>query len=1064
MPDQSDRPSTDNAERVTGALTRFSLERRVTMLMLFVTILVVGFIATLGIPLELVPKGFTGQSLFVSVPWPNAPAEEVMEKITLPLEEELSTVRGLDQINSYSSSSGGRAFIRFKQGTDMQIAYREVRDRLQRAKALFPEDVERTYIFKEDSSGIPVAAVGLAIDPSLTDYYTLVNKEVIERLQRIDGVAKVEANGLEEKAIIIELDKRLADAHGLNIYELAQDLGGDNFTLASGDVRDGGKEMLLRSVATYKSLEEIENRRLTPSTRLRDVARIKYEEEEKRYSVRVNSRPAVAAIVFKEGEANTVEVSRAVRAAVDEMRLNPRLSNIYIEGLFNQGEVVEESIDSLVRSGQIGGMLAALVLFTFLRRFRLTAIITLSIPLSIVISLIVIYFAGESLNLLTMLGLMICVGMVVDNSVVVAENIHRFHKDGLPRREACIHGAAEIALAITLSTLTTVIVFLPAALVEGQGQFFLVRLALPICVALLASLMVALVFVPLAVYLTLPPSNGSRQPGAWQRFHLRLNEVLRGWYEATFGRLNRGYVSMLGWSLKRRLDLVLLLSLVFTATTMIAFKKIEFVESQEEDQTSFEIDVDSSNEYSFEDMREYFAACEKVIEERQDEFGLRGYFIFFRSRGGNIQGWFDEDAERTESAKATAEKLLAALPRKPGIKLRYGRENQGEEAKGKDVYVMRLEGDDPVLLEDIAEALEPQILAVAGVIGIRAQEENSPNEVGLIVDRDRANASQVNPQVIAGMVGYALRGTALPRYSDNGREIPVRIRFREEDRTSLNDLDNFWVPTANEEVVPVSALTSTRMLNNPRSIFRNNKRISRTITIELSKETAKETRERIAGLQRQLDLPEGISFGQSQFTSVNEELQNLIFAASVSVLFIYLLMGFLFESFILPLSIILTIPLAAVGVGWAHYFSGLDMDFLGVVGGILLVGVVVNNGIVLIDYVNRLRADGHDRAEALLTAANRRFRPILMTAMTTIFGMIPLTISKPSEIGLSYKSFGITLIGGMSTATLLTLLVVPIFYTLFDDARLAFGRTLKQVLSRGAGSPAAAGDAPAFKA
>lgn len=1043
----SEKPRLDQAETITGAMTRFALNRRVTMLVLFVTILVVGFIATLGIPLELVPRGFTSQSLFVFVPWPNAPAQEVLDKITLPLEEELSTVRGLDQVNSFSFAAGSRVFIRFKQGTDMKVAYREVRDRLERARALFPEDVERTFIFKEDSSGIPVAAIGLAIDPSLTDHYTLIEKEILDRLRRIDGVAKVEANGLEEKAIIIELDKRLSDAHGLNIYQLAQDLGGDNFTLASGTVRDAGKEMLLRSVATFKSLDDIENRQLTPTTRLKDVARIKYDEEEKRYSVRVNSRPAVAAIIFKEGEANTVEVSRNILAALDELKKNPRLSNIYMEGLFNQGEVVEESIGNLVDGGLQGGVLSALVLFIFLRRFRLTAIITLSIPLSIVIALVVMYFAGETLNILTMLGLMICVGMVVDNSVVVAENIHSFHKDGWPRREACIHGAAEIALAITLSTLTTVVVFLPAALVEGQGQFFLIRLALPICVALIASLLVALVFVPLAVYLTLPTTENRHEPNAWQRFHLRMNAVLRGLYERTFGWLNRAYCRLLELSLNRRLDVVLLLALLFAATWFVAFKDLEFVENQEEDQSSFEIDVDSSNEYSFEDMKEFYADCERVLERRKSEYGLKGYFVFFRSRFGRIEGWFDDDQPRTQSAKQTAEKLLADLPKKPGIKLRYGRESESEDAKGKDVYVMRLEGDDAAVLDQIAEELEPTLLALPGVLGIRAQSENSPSELGLVIDRDRATASQVNPEVIAGMVGYALRGAALPRYSEAGREIPVRIRFREENREGVADLNNFWVPTLTGEVLPLASLTSTKVLDTPRGIFRNNKRISRSITIELKKDQENDARERIAAVQRQLDLPEGVSFGTWQFASMDEELKNLMFAGSVSILFIYLLMGFLFESFVLPLSIILAIPLGAVGVGWVHYFTGKDLDFLGIVGGILLAGVVVNNGIVLIDYIIRLRAEGIERGAALVRAADRRFRPIMMTALTTIIGVIPLTVSKPTSIGLSYKSFGLTLLAGMTTATFLTLLVVPIFYTFFDDARVAMGRALKRVLS-----------------
>jgi hydrophobic/amphiphilic exporter-1 (mainly G- bacteria), HAE1 family len=319
---------------------------------------------------------------------------------------------------------------------------------------------------------------------------------------------------------------------------------------------------------------------------------------------------------------------------------------------------------------------------------------------------------------------------------------------------------------------------------------------------------------------------------------------------------------------------------------------------------------------------------------------------------------------------------------------------------------------------------------------MRRGEEPSPSEMALVVDRDRATASAVSPEIIAGMVGYALRGSSLPKFNQDGREVPVRIRFQESDRESLKDLSAFQIPVEGGGFVQLSSVTKSRVLNTPKHIFRSNKRINRTLTVELKKEGAKEARENLMSLQRQFSLPEGVSFSQSRVMSMDEEISNMMFAGGMSILFVYLLMGFLFESFILPLSIIFTIPLAAIGVAWIHYFTGKDIDFLGIVGAILLVGVVVKNGIVLIDYVIRLRSEGMERTQALLTASNLRFRPIMMTALTTIIGMIPLTVSKPNEMGLSYKSFGLTLIGGMTTATLMTMLVVPVFYTFFDDLRV----------------------------
>ena len=1036
----------DHTGRMVSTLTEWALRRRISVLVLLMSIVVVGIVASTGIPVELFPRGFTSQSLFVGVPWQNAPTAEVLDKITLPLEEELSTVHGLDRINSFSTLGFARVFLRFKQGTDMDVAYREVRDRTQRARSRFPEDADRIYIRKDDASGIPVCVIGLAVDPSLTDRYNLIKYEVIKRLERIDGVANVAADGLEEKEILIELDRKKAEAHGLNIYQLSQTLGSDNFTMASGNVRDSGKKFLLRSLANYKSLEELENRPVTPTLRLKDIARIKFEEPEKRYSVRVNSRPAVAAVVFKAGEANTVEVSHRIKKAFEEMKQNPRLAGTFMEILFDQGEVIEDSLANLVHGGVVGGVLAALVLFIFLRRIRLTGIITLSIPLSMLMALTAMYFAGETLNILTLLALMIAVGMVVDNSIVVAENIQRMHKDGMSRRDACIKGAGEIALAITLGTLTSIVVFVPVSLVEGEGQFFLVRLALPISVSLLASLLVALVFVPLAVYLTLPSNEKRKQYAALRWSHEKINAVMRRFYDLTFERINRLYCHALEFFLKRRLDFVLVMIALFALTYFIPFKKIEVVEQQEEDRTSFQIGVEFASEYSFEDVGDYFTEAEKLLEKKKDEYGLKGYFAFYRRQFGRVEGWFDDTKKRPFSAKQVGERIVKELPKRPGIKIHFGRDNQ-EDGKNQEIFEFKLEGDDARILDEVVTRIEPMIQRVDGVIGIRSGEDPAPTEMALVVDRDRANASDVNPEVIAGLVGYALRGSSLPKYNQEGREIPVRIRFQERDRESLTDLSSFQIPAGTNGAIPLSALISPKVLNTPKNIWRSDKRISRTLAVELKKEGAKETRDYLMALRQRISLPEGVSFNETRVKTKNEEIASLMFAAELSVIFIYLLMGFLFESFVLPLSIICTIPLGGIGVAWIHYLTGKDMDFLGIVGGILLIGVVVNNGIVLIDYVIRLRAEGVERAQALVTASARRFRPIAMTALTTIIGMVPLTVSPPSRLGISYKSFGLTLIGGMTTATILTLLVVPIFYTFFDDARTAFARVLKRALT-----------------
>jgi len=1033
-----------------GSLSRFSLDRRITVLVLFLTLLVVGVVATLGIPVELIPSGYDHPGLMVSVPWEDAPSKEVVDKITVPLEEELSTVRGLDQMITVSFTGRARAYVMFKQGTDMDIAYREVRDRVERARNRFPDDVERVYVYKDDASGIPVFVLGVAVDESLVDSYNLIQNEIILPLSRVDGVASVEADGLIEKEILIELDRQKTAAAGLNIYELAMQLNGDNFTMASGTVRDGSRKLLLRSVARFDSLEALERRPVGPSTRLGDVAKVSYAQPERDFRVRAMSKPAVAIVVMKEGGANIREVSQNVERVIEGLEANPRLRDVEMLTLFSQGEVIDEALTTLLTSGAIGGLIAGCVLFLFLRRFRLTLIIALGIPLSLLIGLTVMYFSGESLNLLSLLGLMLCVGLLVDNSVVVAENIHRLHREGMERRQACIHGAGEVGLAITMSTLTTIVVFLPVALVSGPGQFFLLRLAIPVCVSLAASLLVALIFLPLCVYLTLPATpEAATAPGVLRSGHNRLNNLLRAAYEATFGRLNRGYNRLLAGFLTRRFDLVLVLGVVFAVTVAVPMKHVEFVDVQEEERSGFYIGVDMPASYTLEETEEWFLSAEKIIEDKAEELDLEGWFLFHRKTFGELQGWFNRPRTTDLTPKEVTEIVLEALPKRPGIELNVGEDRDTADDKGPAVYSVTLYGEDWDILEAVGNELEKVLAQVPGVLGPIGGNTQTPNELALVIDRERAQQYGVNPQVVAGVVSYALRGTPLPKFYTEGKEIPVRVRFQEKDRESLTELSSFQVPNASGEMLPLSALTEAKFLPTPRVFVRRDKRMGAVITLELKDGEEDAARQRLAAITQAVDLPEGVTLGANrQQQSLNEDLEGMQVAGALSVVFIYLLMGFLFESFILPLSIVLTIPLSAIGVWWVHFATGYDLDFLGVVAIVLLIGVVVNNGIVLIDYVNRLRNLGQSRTEALLTATNRRFRPIMMTAITTVGGMVPLALAGANSIGLSYTSFSLTLIGGMTTATLLTLLVIPVFYTFFDDARETLGAALRRALGR----------------
>ena len=1055
-------PDSSEVERFSSSavfLPRFSLDRRITVLMLVATLIVLGVVAIVSTPLELIPSGFSQPFLRVAAPWRDAPPQEVLDKVVLPLEEEISTVGGLSNMFSIARTGYGQVFLSFKHGTDMDVAYREVRDRVERARVTLPDDLEQVFVRKNDDTSMPVGMVGLAFEEGMSDVYDLIQNEIVLPLERIDGVAAVEANGLESKEILIELDRERVAAAGLNIYQIAQDLARDNFTMASGHVRSGDRKLLLRSVARFAQPDSVRELMVAPSVRLSDIATITYDEPDKEYSVRVNSRPAYALAVMKEGDANTLEVAERVYGVIEELQENPRLAGTEVGMIMDQGSIIRESLSTLLDSGRVGAMFAMIVLFFFLRRLRMSLIIALSIPLSMVVALVTMYFAGESLNVLSLLGLMISVGLLVDNSVVVAENIHRIHREtGCSRRDAALRGTSEIALAITTATLTTMVVFLPVSLVEGQGQFFLLRLAIPISVSLAASLLVALVVVPLAVYLTLPEHRREQRETRLERFQELVNAVLRVAYERTFGVLARGYAAVLGYYSRRRLDLVLTLVAVFVVTNVVAGKHVGLVPIAEDEMSFFEIDVEMPDNMTFEESSRWFRRAEQQIEAlNEEELGLEFYMLFHRRNWGEIQGAIAADSDRDLSTREITERILEVLPELPGVEYHTGMMSEAESEDKLETEVLTLYGEDSVVLGEVAEDLEDLLEEVPGVLGAKRATERQPNELALVMDRDRAQRQQVDPMALASVVGYALRGQPLPRVYYGGRDIPVRVRFQEEDREGLTELGNFEVPGDAGDTVALSTLVDVEQLPAATGIFRRNKQTARRVTLELEEGREDEARRAIYGALASVDLPEGVGFGQRTVRGFgSDEARNLTFAAMLSIVFVYLLMGFLFESFLLPLAILVTIPLANLGVTWIHFAVGRDLDFLGLVGLIILIGVVVNNGIVLLDYVNRLRQEGLERSRALLLATERRFRPIMMTALTTICGMVPLTLGEPMRMGLSYKSFGLTLIGGMVTSSLLTLLVVPVFYTLLEDARDA----MKGLLASSLATRIRSGDMP----
>ena len=839
-------------------LPRLSLGRPIGVIVVVGAVLVMGLVAALSLPIELIPSGYSSPFLRVTVPWRDAPPQELLDKITIPLEEELATVRGLENQFSFCAVGFTQVFLSFAHGTDMDVAYREVRDRIERARARMPDDVEQVLIRKDDDAMMPVAMVGLIVEEETADVYNLVQNEVILKLERVPGVASVDAQGLLEREVLIELDRQRVEAAGLNIFEIAQDLASDYFTLASGNVRAGDRKLLLRSVARYPAPQNVRDMWITDTVRLGDIASIRYDVPDDEFRVRVNGLPAYAIQVQKEGEANALEVAGEVERLVKELAQNPRLAALEVDIIMSSGEIIRDSMGVLLSSGRIGAIFAMIVLFFFLRRLRMSLIIAFSIPLSMVAAVVAMYFFGETFNVISLLGLMISVGLLVDNSVVVAENIHRLHQSGVGRRQAALQGAGEIALAITTATLTTVIVFLPVSLVDGQGQFMLLRLVIPITVSLLASLVVALVVVPLMVYVTLP-SQRAAEKGALRQVRDASNVVLRRAYEATFGLLNRAYRGMLGYGLRRRLDVVLALVAALALTQFAARGRLEVVPMSEDDQAFFNIEVRLPRNMSFDETIEYFARAEEKIDGLRDELGLE-YLVFFHERTwGQIQGIMATDVDTGLKPREVTQRVLDLMPEMPGVRFHTGFASE-QETTDKALETLTLFGEDADVLEEVASGIEDRLVRVPGVLAVKKSADEAPNELALVLDRDRAMRQQVNPRTLAVMVGYALRGQALPRIYYGGQDIPVRIRFEEQDRQSLAELRDFSVPTETGETLAIGTLVDVRQQPAATRISRRDKQTARRITLELEEGRESEARRAVRAVAAQTELPEGVAW------------------------------------------------------------------------------------------------------------------------------------------------------------------------------------------------------------
>jgi HAE1 family hydrophobic/amphiphilic exporter-1 len=1002
-------------------LPELSVRRPVTIVMAFLALCVLGAIAWNQIPLELMPGRFTPSSLWVSVSYPGGTPRENEAAILLPLEEQLSTLSGVKDMSGQAGEGSVSFSIEFHRSVNMDEAYNDVVDRMERTMVDLPDDVQNYNVFRWNPADTPIVWAGVSIGEDIEYPYQFAEEFIKARIERVDGVGQVEIWGANPRQVYVDFSLDALSEHGVSLYEVIQVLQGDNFQLASGRMTDRGQVRYVRSLARYADLDELAQTPIKPGIVVEDVAELLYGTVSSSAINRIDGQEGIGMAISKESDANTVATAERVQAVLTELEQSPQAKGTHFFTFFDQGELIEDSISNLLTSAMYGGIFAVLVLFAFLRDLRMTMLIASCIPFALLLTVMWMFFNGGSLNLLSLLGLMIAVGMVVDNSIVVVEAIYARRAAGEAPKRAAINGSGEVSLAITLSTLTTMVVFLPVILLteDADFSFFMGELGFPVVWALAASLIVALVFTPLTT--TLLRSDGARafKEPRWVLF------------------LSRHYARGLRWVLTRRSDALLGIAAMAFVTFVIPMQAVSCQEGDGRNITEFEIVYSFPAEHTYDDRVALVDMFEGYVEEHREEWGVKVH----RSRVGGSSGYGrttvhleDDRPAEMMSKEAVVSEAQDGLPELPGVEAQIGWSSSQDSESPTFKVILR--GDDTETLAVLGEDVRRMIRTVPGVIGARPDlEERGSDEMRLNVDRNASARYGIGASQVGQTVASALRGTRLPDYHDGDIEVSVSAQFRAEDRDNMGRLLEF--PMFSPAVmgsIPLRALVDTEVGSGLGTIQRSNRQTAWPITIDVDpKADISLVRATVNAGLGQMDFPRGYTWQQPSFgDQSDDEARNL--ALALSVIMVFLIMGVLFESFLLPLSIITTIPMAMFGVYWTLYLTRTPLDVMGGVGLIILIGVVVNNGIVLIDLVTKLR-ETMSRTEALIEAGRRRMRPILMTALTTIFGLMPMAVGSTEFIGIPYAPMGRVVAGGMVAGTLLTLFFVPYLYSILDDMR-----------------------------
>jgi HAE1 family hydrophobic/amphiphilic exporter-1 len=1018
-----------------------AVKRKVSTAMLAMILVVLGFIAFASLGLDFFPD-IEFPTVSVVTTYSGASSEDIENTITRPLEQIINTISRVKEVDSMTTEGASVIMVEFEWGTNLDFAAQDIRDQIGLYRNFIPEDASDPLVVKWNLGQMPIIFGGITADRPTLELKELIEDEVAPRLERIDGVASAQVFSMDTREILVAVDKAALESFNISFDQILMALSMENLNLPAGRVTERHSEYLLRTIGEFRSLDDVRNT-IIGSTQtgqpiyLTDIAAVRDTLKDTRLISRTQGEKAVFYFISKRSGANTVTTAQAVNRELD--RILPTLPpDVTFHPFMDQADMIQSVVRRTGNNALVGGILAIFFIFIFLRNWRPTLTIALAIPLSIITTFIAFYLAGYTINLLTLGGLALGIGMLVDNAIVVIESIFRHMEEGENREEAAKRGASEVGMAITASTLTTIAVFFPMVFAQGITGRLTRGLALAIAFSLLASLFVALTVVPMVASVLFKANN-------------RQDEERKNKRKIQFEKARNFYRNLLHKALKRR-GLVLggTFGLLVLSLAIVPFLGTEFMPAMDREMIMLQVKMPVGT--SLEETNRVVTMVERLMAQEPEVLNvsvqvgsqaeenpadMAGGMSTTGSHEGLLWVGLTPLRERDLSDIEVMEKIRSKLPKLKDVKfesLDIGQAMMGGATAPVEIKIF---GKDISILKEIGDNVVERIRGVEGLRDVTHSLAEGKPEYHITIEREKASRMGLKVSQVGNAIQTATLGKVATRFREGNEEIDIRVRFEEKFRDRLEDIRNIPIMTPLNTTVSLGEVAVITRGEGPIRINRENQ--ARVITVtgnivgrDLGS-VVRDIRGRIADIERGLPSGYFTEFG-GQFEQMQEAFVIMAAAFALATLLVYMIMASQFESFRHPFVIMFTIPLSIIGVIVALLISGRPVSLPVLIGFIILGGIAVNNGIVMVDYINQLKQRGVDKKEAILQACVVRLRPVLITAFTTILGMMPMALSV-SEGAEMRAPMAITVVGGLTATTFLTLFIIPIVYSFFDRVK-----------------------------